>query len=138
MGNMTLREFAAFYAENKEAFVNGTADRKLCIKAGWYDWFCEDKSLARKTAKLAPKVLKLMKSPKVNIDTMYVFFKNNCPMKGPLYDSFSFCYMNGEVAYWVTPKSGHTGLAEVWDVRPGVKQSGAVGKWRDVLTFFGV
>ena len=36
-------------------------------------------------------------------------------MSGPLYDSFSICDReSGDVLFWVTGKSGHTGKAEAF------------------------
>jgi hypothetical protein len=37
-------------------------DTTTQINAGWFDWFCSE--------------------------TSYVWFKNNCPLNGPLYDDF--------------------------------------------------
>jgi hypothetical protein len=102
-------------------FLNGDFDSNSCstqIEAGWYDWFCRDTSLAAKTQKLGKKVLQLMKSQKINTETNYVFFKNNCPMYGSLYDDFRICDMEtGDVIYTVTPSCGHNrnkGQAQVW------------------------
>jgi hypothetical protein len=49
------------------------------IKAGWYDWFCSDTSLAKRTQKMGNFLEKIIWSPKIK-DSMYVWFKNNAPM----------------------------------------------------------
>lgn len=80
----------------------------------FYDWFCKDKSLKNKADKLFKATNRFVEEFKVNIDINYVFFKNKCPMRGSLYDSFSICNIeSGDVMFWVTPKSGHNGMAEV-------------------------
>jgi hypothetical protein len=136
--NITLRQWA--YNFKHGDYIGRSRDRQ--IEAGWYDWFCRDTSLAGKTAALGPKVLKIMKSPKVNPDTSYVFFKNNCPMWGSLYDDFRICDLKtGDVLYTITPRCGHkssNGRAEVWGRENGFKEPLIVGKWKDVLTFFGI
>jgi hypothetical protein len=112
------------------------ADPNVSVQceAGWFDWFCKDTSLRNKTKSLGKKVKQIMKSPKVNCKTSYVFFKNNCPMCGPLYDSFSICDMeSGDVLFWVTPRSGHSGMAEVWD---GKADKEVKGTWKDIKEFF--
>ena len=65
-------------------------DRQTQIRAGWYDWFCKDTSLAAKTKRMGKIVKQVKDGGKVNLDTMYVWFKNNCPLNGPLYDDFRF------------------------------------------------
>jgi hypothetical protein len=80
----------------------------------FYDWFCKDSSLERKAHALFPRVKRFLKEhPEIDIHSTYVFFKNNCPMNGPLYDDFRICNEN-EVIYTVTHKSGHSGQAEIW------------------------
>ena len=65
-------------------------DRRTQIEAGWYDWFCRDTSLANKTKRMGKIIKQVKDGGKVNLDTMYVWFKNNCPLNGPLYDDFRF------------------------------------------------
>lgn len=74
-----------------ERFNNGDFDAKdvaTQIEAGWYDWFCKDNSLATKTKQMG-NIIKLFKDGgKIDLDLHYVWFKNNCPLGGPLYDDF--------------------------------------------------
>lgn len=136
--NISTRQFL-------ESFDKGefdSADVHTQCKAGWYDWFCRDTSLVKKTKKLAVKVKQISYSKKVNIDNTYVFFKNNCPMSGSLYDAFSICDLSsGAVIYSVVPKSGHkvdTGAAEVWGHENNFLCPLVHGSWKDVLSFFEV
>ena len=93
---MTLVEFA-------ERFNAGEFDSKsrdVQIEAGWYDWFCRAESLAAKTKFLGEKVLSIIDSKKFDKTKSYVFFKNNCPCVGPLFDQFSICDIEtGDVLY---------------------------------------
>lgn len=100
---LSLREWAERY---KAGAFKGR-DVHTQISAGWYDWFCSDKALASRLRSLAPKVLALIRfldENGVDIDKLYVFFKNNCPMVGGTYDSFSFCDREtGDVCFWFSP-----------------------------------
>jgi hypothetical protein len=58
------------------------------IKAGWFDWFCRDSSLANKTVKMGNIIKQIKVGGKLDLETSYVWFKNNCPLNGPLYDDF--------------------------------------------------
>jgi hypothetical protein len=82
----------------------------------FYDWFCRDSSLAGKSRTLFKKVKTFLKhNPQIDIDSHYVFFKNNCPMNGPLYDDFRIVDIEtGNVIYTVIPKCSHSGKAEIW------------------------
>ena len=114
-------------------------DRDAQIEAGWYDWFCKDSALKNKTISLGKKVKQIAESSKVDKENMYVFFKNNCPMSGPLYDDFRICDIEtGNVIYNVTPRSGHTGEAEVYGEENEFQAPLAHGSWKDIKEFFGV
>ena len=80
----------------------------------FYDWFCKDSSLERKANTLFPKVKKFIAAnPDIDILRTYVFFKNNCPGYGSLYDDFRICN-DDEVLFTVIPKCSHSGKAEIW------------------------
>ena len=79
------------------------------INAGWYDWFCKDTSLRNKTYKLTGYLKQIVKSKKIDVKNNYVFFKNNCPCVGSLYDDSRICDLeNGNIIYTIIPRSGHT------------------------------
>lgn len=134
--NISIREFV----ENFMAGKYDRSDRKTQIEAGWYDWFCSDSSLQKKTVKLTKKLMTILKSDKIDQDKMYVFFKNNCPMNGSLYDDFRICDMEtGEVVFTVIPASGHAsekGVASVWGRENGFDGPIVEGKWKDVKEYF--
>ena len=76
-----------------ENFGNGlydSNDRHTQIVAGWYDWFCKETSLRNKTQKMGKIIARIKDGGKVDLDKTYVWFKNNCPLNGPLYDDFRF------------------------------------------------
>ena len=103
-----------------EAFTNTNGTPKIIGEynhcSNFFDWFCKDTSLQNKANSLFKKVIAFLKHhPEINQDSTFVFFKNNCPCNGPLYDDFRICdKTSGNVIYTVTPKCGHSGLAEIW------------------------
>ena len=115
-------------------------DSSTQIDAGWYDWFCNSSSLRNKTYKLAPKVIQMAKIlGKEFSDNHHVWFKNNCPCDGRLYDDFRFADLKtNDVIYTFTPRSGHRSLkgrAEVWGKANDFIGPLAAGKWSDIVKY---
>ena len=144
---ITLREWIILW----DAGEFRAPDFGTQTRAGWYDWFCSDTSLARRLAAMAGKVKKIAKSDKINLDTMYVFFKNNCPMwTSATYDDFRICDMKtGDVIFTIVPKypkfvregknmfeSVCENVSEVFDAGSG--ETVVSGTWKEVLDYFGV
>ena len=106
----------------------------------WYDWFCNDSSLESKGKSLLKKVEQIAFSKKFDITKTYVFFKNNCPMSGSLYDDFRICDLeSGDVLFTVTPKSGHMsakGLGNVWGKENDFKEPLFEGSWTQIKKWF--
>lgn len=106
----------------------------------WYDWFCRETSLKRKGEALLKKLKAIASSNKFDNDKCYVFFKNNCPCVGNLYDDFRICDKEtGDVLYCVIPKSGHKcdeGRAQVFGVDNDFDEPIVEGTWREVKAWF--
>lgn len=74
-----------------ERFNDGkyeSSDVQTQIEAGWYDWFCKDSSLVNKTKRMGNIIKQIKPGGKVDLEKSYIWFKNNCPFNGPLYDDF--------------------------------------------------
>ena len=77
-------------------------DIRTQIKAGWYDWFCKDSSLMNKTQRIGNIIKQIKSGGKVDFQNWYCWFKNNCPLNGPLYDDFRFADLEtGDVIFTV-------------------------------------
>ena len=68
------------------------------------------------------KAAKVIDKLGLDPETHYVFLKNNCPMNGKLFDSFSICTLDEkrDVVIWCAPSLGYTskqGMAELVDFR---------------------
>ncbi len=107
-------QFAAFKANSEEWIDN---ESYL-----FYDWFCSNKALKIKSKLLMTKAYKVMSKLGLDPEKHYVFLKNNCPMNGKLFDSFSICTFDEkqDVVIWCSPSLGYTnkqGMAELVDFR---------------------
>jgi hypothetical protein len=138
--NLTIRQFL----ENYDKGMYEESDFNTQCAAGWFDWFCSTRALAAKTKKLAGKLKTIVKSSKIDIDKMYVFFKNNCPCDGTLYDDFRICSFDPEDTtpiYTITPALGYNnedrGKSEVWGKENNFQGPLVTGTWDDVREFFG-
>ena len=102
----------------------------------WYDWFCADKALPNRGKVSVTRLKQIIDSPKINIDTMYVFFKNNCPVFNKLYDDFRICDLkSGNVIFTVIPKNNDN-ESEIWGRENGFKEPLFVGSWTDAKKWF--
>ena len=91
MSNINVREWI-------QKFNNGEFDNKdfdTQVKAGWYDWFCSEKSLSNRLKKMG-NIIKDINNDYI-LDNYYVWFKNNCPMIGGLYDDFRLEPLNDDL-----------------------------------------
>ena len=90
------------WSDNFLAGIYEGKDVRTQILAGWYDWFCKDSSLVNKTKKMGNIVARVSGNGKVKVNDWYVWFKNNCPLNGPLYDDFRFADLEtGDVQFTV-------------------------------------
>ena len=121
----------------KTEFIEILQDPSKCF--GFYDWFCKDSSLKNKAKTLVGRLQTILKNNKrFDPNTTYVFFKNNCPCNGGLYDDFRICDIEtGSVLYTVTPRDPHEkGKASVWSYENDFKEPLIIGSWVEVKKFF--
>ena len=77
----------------------------------FYDWFCSDNSLEKRAKSLVSKLKFLVKEGLVNPDTNRVWFKNNCPCNGSLYDDLRITRISDDKFLGgFCPSSGHNSI----------------------------
>ena len=126
MSKATIRQQLEAYHQGR--YLDSSGEESWCYN--FYDWFCKDESLKNKAYNLFKQLEKFLEAmPSIDIDKHYVWFKNNCPVNGPLYDDFRISDIEEDnVQYNVTAKSGHTGQAEMYTRANGFSEPIATGK----------
>ena len=133
MAEISIRQ----WIENYNSGKYDSHDVKVQGEAGWYDWFCRDESLCGKTKRLAPKVKQLAKSSKVDVDNWYVWFKNNCPVFGSLYDDIRFADIKTRnVIYTIAFVKKYGQPVELWGKENDFKHPLVIGDWEDIKEYF--
>jgi hypothetical protein len=125
-------QFAAFKANSEEYIDNGSYF--------FWDWFCSEKALKIKSKLLMTKAAKVMSKLGLDPETHRVAFKNNCPMNGKLYDSFSIESLEEDkVVIWCAPSSGHKsdyGQAQLVDFRTEIRDEEGItiraNSWKEL------
>ena len=120
--------------------INDIINGNFSIKELWYDWFCREHYLYAKGEKLIKKLMDIVDSEKFDNESCYVFFKNNCPCNGSLYDDFRICDVKtGEVIYTIIPSDGFKetkGKAIVWGRENDFEEPLVMGTWNKVVKWF--
>jgi hypothetical protein len=116
-------------------------DRETQIRANWYDWFCDEDELYEKTQDLGEKLKSLLPTKLFDPDNTYVFFKNNCPCEGDLYDSFSICELStGDVIFWIAPSCSYSRVPNKTPMVVNVKEDNNTeyifDSWSEVVYYF--
>lgn len=112
------------------------------IKDLWYDWFCKDKAILNRGKTLLCRLSSINRANhgKFDPEKTYVFFKNNCPVNGCLYDDFRICDIEtGDVIWTVIPRSGRyvdEGRAFLWGKVNDFKEPVLEGSWKDIVNYF--
>lgn len=78
-------------------------------KCGWWDWWCSDHSLIRRSKPMI-SIAKRLDSKWKDVG---LFLKNNNPVNGSTYDSMALQDSNGDNVWWIDNVDGWT----VYDVR---------------------
>ena len=110
----------------------------------WYDYFCKPTSLVNKGRALIRKLKKIYKLNELSgrkyfdPNKTYVFFKNNCPFCGSLYDDFRICDLETrEVIFTIqVNRYDQKHSAELWGQPNNFEGAILEGSIKDVYNYF--
>lgn len=110
----------------------------------WYDYFCKASSLVNKGRALIRKLKKIYKLNELSgrkyfdPNKTYVFFKNNCPFCGNLYDDFRICDLETrEVIFTIqVNRYDQKHSAELWGLPNNFEGAILEGSIKDVYNYF--
>lgn len=110
----------------------------------WYDYFCKSSSLVNKGRALIRKLKKIYKLNELSgrkyfdPNKTYVFFKNNCPFCGSLYDDFRICDLETrEVIFTIqVNRYDQKHSAELWGQPNNFDGAILEGSIKDVYNYF--
>ena len=110
----------------------------------WYDYFCKSSSLVNKGRALICKLKKIYKLNELSgrkyfdPNKTYVFFKNNCPCCGNLYDDFRICDLETrEVIFTIqVNRYDQKHSAELWGLPNNFEGAILEGSIKDVYNYF--
>ncbi len=110
----------------------------------WYDYFCKPTSLVNKGRGLIRKLKKIYKLNELSgrkyfdPNKTYVFFKNNCPFYGNLYDDFRICDLETrEVIFTIqVNRYDQKHSAELWGLPNNFEGAILEGSIKDVYNYF--
>ena len=110
----------------------------------WYDYFCKPTSLVNKGRALIRKLKKIYKLNELSgrkyfdPNKTYVFFKNNCPFYGSLYDDFRSCYLETrDVIFTIqVNRYDQKHSAELWGQPNNFEGAILEGSIKDVYNYF--
>lgn len=110
----------------------------------WYDYFCRPSSLVNKGRALIRKLKKIYKLNELSgrkyfdPNKTYVFFKNNCPFCGSLYDDFRICDLETrDVIFTIqVNRYDQEHSAELWGQPNDFEGAILEGSIKDVYNYF--
>ena len=110
----------------------------------WYDYFCKSSSLVNKGRALIRKLKKIYKLNELSgrkyfdPNKTYVFFKNNCPCCGSLYDDFRICDLETREVIFVIQVNRYDQKhsAELWGQPNNFEGAILEGSIKDVYNYF--
>ena len=110
----------------------------------WYDYFCKPTSLVNKGRALIRKLKKIYKLNELSgrkyfdPNKTYVFFKNNCPFCGSLYDDFRICDLETrDVIFTIqVNRYDQKHSAELWGQPNNFEGAILEGSIKDVYNYF--